>query len=115
MLQSLATFGAGVFTGQSLQTCRTSLPQCSITEDLRLHNLQSLRSCHSLHSSFKDQARLLLRCHGVNVPALPAPGVLSRQRPQLCVRLGAAEKQTETWRPSARKVIKSKSQRTCLG
>ncbi|CAE7340846.1 ilvE [Symbiodinium pilosum] len=74
MLQSLATFGAGVFTGQSLQTCRTSLPQCSITE---------------------DQARLLLRCHGVNVPALPAPGVLSRQRPQLCVRLGAAEKQTE--------------------
>ncbi|CAE7218760.1 ilvE [Symbiodinium natans] len=73
MLQSLATFGAGVFTGQSLQTCHAALPQCSLSE---------------------DRARLLLRCHGAHVPQLPGPGVLSRQRPQLSVRLGAIEKQT---------------------
>ncbi|CAE7345035.1 ilvE [Symbiodinium sp. CCMP2592] len=73
MLQSLATFGAGVFTGQGLQTCHASLPQCSLGE---------------------DRARLLVRCHGAQIPSLPAPGVLSRQRPQLSIRLGATEKQT---------------------
>ncbi|OLP79816.1 Branched-chain-amino-acid aminotransferase [Symbiodinium microadriaticum] len=74
MLQSLATFGAGVFTGQGLQTCHASLPQCSLGE--------------------QDRARLLVRCHGAQIPSLPAPGVLSRQRPQLSIRLGATERQT---------------------
>ena len=51
-----------------------------------------------LGSAEKDRARLLLRCHGARVPALASPGVLSRQRPQLSIRLGASEKQTEPWK-----------------
>ena len=99
MLQSLATFGAGVFTGQGLQTCHASLPQCSLGEEpcFRLLGL-SLRSDVGVKTEtvqIQDRARLLVRCHGAQIPSLPAPGVLSRQRPQLSIRLGATEKQTE--------------------
>ncbi|CAK9016352.1 Branched-chain-amino-acid aminotransferase [Durusdinium trenchii] len=73
MLQSLATFTAGVFTGQSLNACHANLPRCSLQEE--------------------EGCRLFLHVHGARVPT-SEPGIWS-QRPQLVVRLADCEKHTE--------------------
>ncbi|CAJ1370511.1 unnamed protein product [Effrenium voratum] len=71
-MQSIATFAAGVFTGQSLSSCHASLPQCTLHEE-----------------SYR------LQLHLVGAQLALADDFWSRQRPQLIATLGTCEKRTE--------------------
>jgi len=80
MIQTAATFGAGIFAGQGLSACAAHLPECTLRgqED-------------DEHRTFK----LLVHVHGAVVPEIGVPGLLSKPRPQLEVFLGKVQKETE--------------------
>merc|ERR1719468_158168 len=79
MLQTFATFGAGVVAGSAC-SCQDALPSCRL-----------LSAVDAERRSFK----LAVHVHAAAVSELFQPGLLLRPRPQVQLHLGCIQKETE--------------------